>query len=805
MKPFLFILLSFIGPNLVTGQNCPPATIANEVILNGNNYSGPIRPGGHPLWGLEENQSQGLKFDDPLSGRVKTIFAQGLWMAGFDPAGNIAAQASTYSLAADYNTFVPGPVDQNGASLAANCTDFDQAWSVRRFEIEAHLADYADNQLIDDPIPAIMGWPGRGNPVFSTYSGFELPDSDDEYAPFLDLNGDGIYAPRVGEYPVEPKQNSIAEQLVWTVSNTTTAQPNADFPEFFPIQLQKTAWAFACTENQQLNDAIFVRYRVDHRGVTDFNSVRFGIWTDFDMGCRQDDYFGVDTLSNTYYAYNMDNDDDVACPGGGMGVGENPPVQSVTWLNQHIASFNYTANFLTDQDTLPDPREKVFNTLHGRWANGQPLEYGGTGYQQGTYEVNHVFTDNPNDANGWSMLTAQTLFARNAIAAANVGNFTVGDSFILDVAYAYHREEGADHLENVNVMLEGVANIQSLYDGNWSTTCAPSVCEDDCVYPGDLNADGIANYVDLVALHFGVNQTGPERLGINSWAPRPADSWGGDQLIGAVDLKHLDANGDGMVNSLDYGKTEDHYNYTRVGYVADTDYTPGPELSLDVINVTNPGTTLEPGELSRACVDVTSNVADLKAVTFELEYDQNHFRGSSVSESSDFSELDFSYTNRVETERYECTLVKAESNFPQNEPTRTLCFLQVTRSDFPTNFPTEPSRIRFRNVRGWLADGTEIEIGGTDAAINIERVTTTNEPTWAKDITIYPNPVTDIINLELNDAPVKKITLHNTLGQVILTSNGDLKQLNTQNLVAGTYFLRLSDGANVVTRKVLKF
>lgn len=790
-------------------QLCPPATPTNGVILSGNNYRAMFKADGNPLTNLSGELWQQLEYDDPVAGQIATIFAQGIWLGGIAPTGEIYIAAEEYGQAVGRAIFTPGPVDQQGEPLAGNCTDFDRGWGVRRFEIEAHLADYADNQIIDNPIPAVMGWPGRGNPSFATYNGFELPDNGQEFAPFMDVDGNGSYNPARGDYPVEPKQQRIAEHLAWTVSNSTNSATNYFFPYSFPVELQTTAWALECTDNEMLNDAIFVRYSIFHRDTVAFDAVRFGLWTDFDLGCYTDDYIGVDTLSNSFYAYNRDNDDDVICDQGVLGTGENPPVQSVTVLNKEITSFGFmfVGPLIDPPPGMSGPRERseYYNYLTGRWRDGQPFEVGGTGYDQGTEPTNYMFSGNPNDPESWAMINEGFgFFDCVTLAAVNIDRFEPGDISVVDVAYAYHRAPDSNHLQNVNVMLENVAELQTLYNLGWENSCSPTFCEDDCVYPGDLNADGIANYVDLVALHFGWGATGPQRSGPHIWAPRLGGNWAGEQPLGP-NQKHLDGNGDGTVNELDYKRTLDHYNLTHGGYENAVVYNEGPELRFFAGSINNPDNVLNPGQPRIGRVYVISSTTDLRAVTFELEYDTAFFDQFRITSSNDFGGAVINYGRSSGVGLFACVAVESEPNFPFGDAISSLRFSMVVRDDFPPDFPAEPTRIRFRNVRGWLADGTEIEIGGTDAVIDIEGVTVTvKEPTWAGSIRFYPNPVGDVLTLELNDAPVESITVHNTLGQTVLATTAPTHQLNTQALVPGTYFLRLRSGGEVVTRKFLK-
>ncbi len=71
---------------------------------------------------------------------------------------------------------------------------------------------------------------------------------------------------------------------------------------------------------------------------------------------------------------------------------------------------------------------------------------------------------------------------------------------------------------------------------------------------------------------------------------------------------------------------------------------------------------------------------------------------------------------------------------------------------------------------------------------------------------IYPNPAKNEINLSLNknfNADKTKVTITNTLGQLLSTSNYS-KTVNVSSLPKGVYMVTLSDGKNTETVKMVK-
>ena len=86
-------------------------------------------------------------------------------------------------------------------------------------------------------------------------------------------------------------------------------------------------------------------------------------------------------------------------------------------------------------------------------------------------------------------------------------------------------------------------------------------------------------------------------------------------------------------------------------------------------------------------------------------------------------------------------------------------------------------------------------------------VLSTNDFNLNNGLSIYPNPVTNELNIAFNNNLPTSATLHNMLGQVILskviTTENDLK-INTSNLSTGMYFINIKTDATNQTFKFLK-
>lgn len=103
-----------------------------------------------------------------------------------------------------------------------------------------------------------------------------------------------------------------------------------------------------------------------------------------------------------------------------------------------------------------------------------------------------------------------------------------------------------------------------------------------------------------------------------------------------------------------------------------------------------------------------------------------------------------------------------------------------------------------------LADPLTITEATTSSIFGVE--------TLAAHINAFPNPVGDQLNLnlEVQSSGRYLLSVLNLAGQELqreaiqLQAGTNIEQLNVQDLAAGHYFIRLSDGERIATQKILK-
>ena len=97
----------------------------------------------------------------------------------------------------------------------------------------------------------------------------------------------------------------------------------------------------------------------------------------------------------------------------------------------------------------------------------------------------------------------------------------------------------------------------------------------------------------------------------------------------------------------------------------------------------------------------------------------------------------------------------------------------------------------------------------TSDVITIDRLTSIEEPTWARNLRLFPNPVTEILTIELpsfttSDLVVELLNITGQTMQSIDTErNSNTLSLNVSALPSGLYWVKMQMEGEVVVRKVM--
>jgi len=489
------------------GQNCQPGDA--HIDLNVNNINARLANDGD-LWDYSDGESYVTSSSDNLY--APTIGIGGLWIGGVDSEGTLKVAATVYNTGNDTD-YYPGPLmDESGETTAGSCINWDRFWVINRDEVDAHLDDFGDGN-IDFQIENIYSWPGRNNPHFEAISGFTIPINQ-ELAPFHDADQDGDYNPDQGDYPIMK-----GDQSIWWVYNDNGGIHGVTSGESIKIEVQVMAYAYANVNNEDLNNTTFYDYRLTNKSQDVFRNGFVGLWMDADVGCPANNYTGYDDASQMMYVYTSEIPEESNCPGGPVDYEGKLPVYGIKKLDGDI---HPVTSFMTMNRGISDPDPatsnpifdgEYYNYLQGRWRDGTPLTYGGTGFDpESTDTVKFAFSEAPSDENGWSMCAAELPFEdRNTVMSSAMPDLQPGESttasyaviFVEDVA---HPCPSLDRLkEAADSVVDVVSSAEEIAVPKVNFTISPNPATDRITIKGDriiqfinvidINGRTVLNYI----------------------------------------------------------------------------------------------------------------------------------------------------------------------------------------------------------------------------------------------------------------------------------------------------------------------
>lgn len=492
-------------------EDCDNAITQTNMDIN--NVRARLTTGGDVWWDNTEG-----RYIVPKSGDVSSLFAGAVWLGGVDPGGNLKVAAQTYGRATGNFDYWPGPLDpETGTTTQEVCAQWDKFFTVSGESIQEHLRNWEqaklNGELYDpDDIPIdVRGWPARGNEFFFDVHQFELPNTTQGLAGFWDQDGDGLYNPDLGDFPVIEIRGCLDkpqfpdEMTFWIYNDAGNihAESQGD-----PIQMEVQVQAFAYATNDEINDMTFQRYKLINRAVESIDSTYFAMWVDPDLGCFTDDYIGCDTIRSLAYVYNedaLDGQTGCACPGGVNTYCDEIPLLGVDYFRGPLdelgneigmSSFTYynNAGVGSPQPGTTDPQNALeyYRYLSGRWRDGSPFTFGDDAYQDG-FPIEYAFTEPPNDVDGWSMCTAGLPFGdRRTIQASGpfrldpgaVNELIIGAVWVADQTYP---------CPDISKLLEADDIAQALFDNCFEITDGPDAPDVDFI---ELNQEIIAVFTN---------------------------------------------------------------------------------------------------------------------------------------------------------------------------------------------------------------------------------------------------------------------------------------------------------------------
>lgn len=790
------VMLLFL-PVFSTAQNCTPLSSlkfsGNELKINKLDATGCMA---QPFLSQQEmGLAQGYRGNDSMP--IAGMFEMTYWIGGIQ-SGNQQVRVS-YRHNAPTCSFLPGPLSNQGTVIAGNEQLWNRIWSVSYADLWHHRYDWESDGIVNKAITAIYSWPGKGNPHFTGYTGLLLPALT---APFYDQNGDGIYNPDHGDYP-HPEHVAagvLAGQMTWSVSNTMGTYSNEANYTPTPFEIAHTVWALPGNDNNLLNNTLFFSRDILLKGSVAYDSVFFGQWERPAVGSLSNDAIGSSPEKATTYYYKL-SDTDPAYPDEVSYSGNFPalastclshPLRAVSIMN-HPAMGTHAP--ITTFPTLPI---EYYYYMNGLWRDGSPQVFNGAAQQ-------FAYSGDITAADSWTMYNYPPPYGeRLAISAIYLGSMAPGERRHIDQAWSFHRKPNSNHLLNVSFLLDRVDTLSHLW-ANGPLSCTTDHClpaEEQCVWPGDANNNGIVNQYDIFPIAAAYNNTGtPRESAPVLWMPQSGENWP-QSSYNNLNYKYIDTNGDGAVNVFDQNIIRDHYRKKRQHASPELPIlSDQPGFYFKEIGVANPDTLL-PNQYLMLKLQLDT-LADLQAAGGVIEFDTAHF---------EFNDAPFFYWSTplyapLYHEQGKMTFSIGEVQGHTLKPMGYIVLRLKRKSSVNTTAP-DTAYIHFTDVRGIYPDGSPYPLGARSQRVILFPGNVSSSAPLADTLPLdcFPNPANETVYVHAPDiqapAMVQMFDLH---GRMILQEpvRQEATALDIAYAPSGTYVIRVSDGRRIWQQRIV--
>ena len=711
---------------------------------------------------------------------VRTVFSTYINVAG-EAGGKMTGifvnKFSPLEAFANYQN-IPGPYETKDKYYP----EYNKFWTVMSWEIQALLEDYnIDHKIDHTPSVNILTWPGKGNKYSREIDGINWPNR--VLAPFFDRNFDGIYDPYNGEYPIISISCSetIPAEMSWSIFHGANNS----------LEIQTLNFAFESETEPLINNTVFSRVRFFNGGKT-FTGGRFGLFFDFDLGCYSDDYFGTSPEKGTVYAYNRTEYDFGPCIINNEEIESfknSAPTQSITCLNKKPdGSIMYDRQNIDLSSNDPTTPEKFYNYLGNKWNNGSDLTFGGSGYNATSQQTtNFIFPSSPADENGWSMVTAGVTlkdprgFLNFHLPTVN----NVKDEYF-DFALTLHPPNmQVPHYERVDMMLNNIDTIRKFYASCYESKKVDQICDNDCVWPGDADNNGIVNNLDLLHLYPYINLTGNKRHKLSqSWSPQKGEDWEKNTLQD-INLKHLDCNGNGIINSKDIATLKENllssnYTYTTWG------------------GSNSKGNLLTFGEVSDSLVAeerfevemklAVSDTVTLSGLGYTVEYDSTLLDFINVVVEKKWLDQSITPDNILFTENGKIHISLVKKNVHNDSKVHNVTLGTLKFRVKKEIAGTRQCYLKYTNYEKTSVNGLITELTSTGKQFNVSDPYKITEETF-DGLMLYPNPTNGLVNIRSKTVFTRgeMCNLMGVTSSILLQNNSFIISNNTP----GIYTIKL--------------
>jgi len=364
-----------------------------------------------------------------------------------------------------------------------------------------------------------------------------------------------------------------------------------------------------------------------------------------------------------------------------------------------------------------------------------------------------------------------------------------------------------DHLilQNVEAIGPGIfyAGSNSIDKGNnvgWIfSSCT---IDSSTVWPGDANADLIADNVDYLAIGITNGFTGNVRPNASLlWLPQPCLDWN-YQFVSGGNYNNSDCDGNGIVNSNDTLAIVANYGLTHPLRMPSSDQSSdiGVPLTFDM-----PSVSLVPGSNVNIPIELGTSLFpsnNIYGIAFTVNYDPAFVQAGSMqidianSWLGDGSNSIYIGKDNFANGQFDVGFVRMDhQNISGIGMIATLSFTVANASSGLLN-------LSFSKVVA--IDKNEYSIPILAVSSSIFTPVIENVPI-VQSVTVFPNPARNYLVVSSPFVNILQITCFDFIGNTMFSikGNGEYLELSTQSLSEGIYVLKIETLMGVINKKLI--
>jgi hypothetical protein len=321
------------------------------------------------------------------------------------------------------------------------------------------------------------------------------------------------------------------------------------------------------------------------------------------------------------------------------------------------------------------------------------------------------------------------------------------------------------------------------------------------VWPGDTDTSQLVNHFDLLNIGFAYGNTGPARNPASiAWNGYLTPDWTKKMPNSQVNFKHIDCNGDGIVGLQDTVAISNNWNLSYTYNKSGAGIIP---LYIDTLTPTSINASL-PIMLGTSSIPAN----DIYGIAFTVAYDTSLIEPNTIDVSIDTSWLGTAWSDLIKVHKdfYAAGMVQiaiTRTDGVDADGVGRIGALNFTIQDDIMQrgfikFPFEIIDVR-------AIDALEQELSINPLATDITLIASnTNQLYLESFISVFPNPVSDVLKIQSEDLIMEQIILTNIGGQVVKSEiiHQHQAELYMQNLPNGLYTLSILTNKGLVHKKI---